>query len=93
MSDMTVQQAVQDELTWDPMVDAYQIAVSVDDGEVTLRGTVGSLPQKIRAGHDAKHLNGVRDVKNQLEVRLVVGDQHDDAELRAQVLQALDKRG
>jgi osmotically-inducible protein OsmY len=84
-----LQQAVRDELWWDPFLDAGQIAVSGDEGVVTLRGTVGSLPQKIAAGRDAKRIHGVRDVKNQLEVRPVIGGQHDDAELRAKVLQAL----
>jgi osmotically-inducible protein OsmY len=71
------------------MVDAEQIAVSADDGVVTLRGTVGSLPQKIAASDDAKLVYGVRKVENQLEVRPVIGEQHDDAELRARVLQSL----
>jgi osmotically-inducible protein OsmY len=88
VSNTTLEQDVKDELWYDPMVDAGQIAVSAADGVVTLRGTVGSLPQKIRAGRDTKRVTGVRDVNNDLDVRLVVGDQHDDAELRAQVLQA-----
>jgi osmotically-inducible protein OsmY len=89
MSNATVQLAVKDQLMWDPMIDAEQIAVTADDGVVTLRGTIGSLPQKIGATDDAKQVYGVRDVKNQLEVRPVIGEQHDDAELRARVLQAL----
>ena len=88
MSNATLQTDVKDQLRFDPMIDAAQIAVSADDGVVTLRGTVGSLPQKIAAGRDAKRVTGVREVKNELNVRLVVGDQHDDAELRAKVLQA-----
>jgi osmotically-inducible protein OsmY len=89
MSNATLEKAVRDELFWDPMLDIAQIAVSADDGVVTLRGTVGSLPQKIGAGRAAKNVKGVYEVKNQLEVRPVIGDQHDDAELRARVLQAL----
>jgi osmotically-inducible protein OsmY len=89
MSNETVVKAVNDQVRWDPMIDGDQIAVSVDDGVVVLRGTVGSLRQKIEAGSDAKRVHGVREVQNQLEVRLVVGEQHDDAELRARVLQAL----
>jgi osmotically-inducible protein OsmY len=88
VSNTTLEQDVKDELWYDPMIDAAQIAVSAADGVVTLRGTVGSLPQKIGAGRDAKRVSGVREVKNDLDVRLVVGDEHDDAELRAKVLQA-----
>jgi osmotically-inducible protein OsmY len=90
MSNATLQQAVKEELWYDPMVDAAQIAISADGGVVTLRGTVGSLPQKIGAGRDAKRVNGVSEVKNELQVRPVIGDQQrNDAELRANVLQAL----
>lgn len=89
MSKATVEHAVNEELKWDPRLDAAQIAVSAEDGIVTLRGTVGSLPQKLVAGHDTKHIEGVRAVKNLLEVHPVIGDRHNDAELRAAVLQAL----
>jgi len=34
---------VTEELYWDPKVDSAAIAVSVDSGVVTLRGTVGSF--------------------------------------------------
>jgi|GraSoiStandDraft_16_1057320.scaffolds.fasta_scaffold1106936_2 BON domain len=37
---------VGDELFWDPKVDSAAIAVSANDGEITLRGTVGSLREK-----------------------------------------------
>ena len=37
---------VSDELFWDPKVDNVAIAVSVNDGKITLRGTVGSLREK-----------------------------------------------
>jgi osmotically-inducible protein OsmY len=40
---------VNDELFWDPKVDNTPIAVSADDGRITLRGTVGSLREKREA--------------------------------------------
>jgi osmotically-inducible protein OsmY len=89
MENATLQLAVKSELMLDPKVDASEIAVSADEGVVTLQGTVGSLRQKIEAGRDAKRVYGVRDVKNQLEVRILPGDRKDDAELRGVVLQAL----
>jgi osmotically-inducible protein OsmY len=86
---MTVQTAVKAELMMDPKIDASEIAVSADDGVVTLQGTVGSLRQKIEAGRDAKSVYGVTDVDNQLQVRILAGDRKGDAELRGTVLQAL----
>ena len=43
MRDDRLERDVSDELRWDPKVDEKGIAVHVDEGDVTLRGTVGSL--------------------------------------------------
>ena len=80
---------VTDELFWDPKVDNAAIAVSADDGVVTLRGTVGSLRQKREAQKDAERVWGVRSVKDELQVRLLNDDRREDADLRGAVLQAL----
>jgi osmotically-inducible protein OsmY len=90
MVNMQVQKAVSEELASEPRVDHHQIAVfAADDGTVTLRGTVGSPRQKIEAGRAVKRVYGVTEVKNELEVRPLIGDRRDDAELRGAVLQAL----
>jgi osmotically-inducible protein OsmY len=80
---------VTDELFWDPKVDSAAIAVSVDDGVVTLRGTVGSFREKREAKHDAESIYGVKDVKSELEVRILDDYRRSDAELRGAVLQAM----
>jgi hypothetical protein len=49
MANETLERHVTDELWWDPKIDSEAIAVSVDDGIVTLRGTVGSFRQKREA--------------------------------------------
>ncbi len=51
--DMTIRQEVVARLENDVRVDDALVAVSVDDGEVTLRGTVGSLQEKTQAQADA----------------------------------------
>jgi osmotically-inducible protein OsmY len=89
MENATLQLAVKSELMLDPKVDASEIAVSADAGVVTLQGTVGSLRQKIEAGRDAKNVYGVYDVDNRLQVRILLDDRKDDAQLRGTVLQAL----
>jgi osmotically-inducible protein OsmY len=73
----------------DPRVDEAETAVSVEEGVVTLRGTVGSLGAKRAAEQDAKRVPGVTEVHNELEVRLLTGRHRDDAELRGAVLQVL----
>jgi osmotically-inducible protein OsmY len=89
MSDNDLQRYVTDELQWDPKVDNEAIAVSVDDGVVTLRGTVGSFREKQDAKHDVERVYGVTQVENDLDVRILNKDRRSDAELRGDVLQAL----
>jgi osmotically-inducible protein OsmY len=89
MSNDELSRHVTDELFWDPKVDNAAIAVSADDGEVTLRGTVGNLRQKLDAKKDAERVWGVKSVNDELEVRLLNEDRRADADLRGSVLQAL----
>ena len=89
MSNNDLERSVTDELYWDPKVDNAAIAVSADDGLVTLRGTVGSFRQKREATQDAERVFGVESVKNDLQVRIMNQDRRDDADLRGDVLQAL----
>jgi osmotically-inducible protein OsmY len=78
-----------DELFWDPKVDSNAIAVAVDDGKITLRGTVGSLREKREARKAAQRVLGVTSVDNQLQVKLMNDQKRTDSELRGDVLQAL----
>src|SRR5258708_21008733 len=80
---------VSDELFWDPKLDSTAIAVSTDDGNVTLRGTVGSLREKREAKKAAERVFGVISVDTQLQVKLMNDDKRADADLRGDVLQAL----
>ena len=80
---------VTDELFWDPKVDSEAIAISADDGKVTLRGTVGSFHEKREARKAAERVYGVTSVQNDLQVRLMNDDKRADADLRGDVLQAL----
>ena len=89
MSHDDLQRYVTDELYWDPKVDSAAIAVSVGDGVVTLRGTVGSFREKQEAKHDAERIYGVKEVENELDVRILNEHRRSDAELRGAVLQAM----
>jgi osmotically-inducible protein OsmY len=89
MSDDELQVRVFEELRSDPKLATTSIAVAADSGVVTLRGTAGALRQKIEAQRAAERVYGVKKVKNELEVQLIAGNRKEDAELRADVLQAL----
>lgn len=89
MSNDQLVSSVTDELIWDPKVDSAAIAISADDGVVTLRGTVGSFREKREAKQDAERVYGVENVNNELQVRILEGNRRDDADLRGDVLRAL----
>lgn len=89
MTDAELEVNVTAELAWEPKVDSEEIAVSADNGTVTLRGTVGSFRQKREAGKAAQRVYGVLAVNNDLDVRILTEEQQEDAELRGDVLQAL----
>ena len=67
-SDERIREEVADRMTDDWSLDASDITVTVEDGEVTLSGTVSSRDQKRRAEDVAERVSGVRDVSNQLRV-------------------------
>jgi osmotically-inducible protein OsmY len=89
MTNYDVERYVTEELHWDPKLDDRAIAVSADDGVVTLRGTVGSLREKLDAKKDAERVYGVTSVEDKLEVRILNKHRRADADLRGAVLQAL----
>ena len=74
----------------DPRIpDPEEIAVSVDEDAVTLRGTVGSFSQRRAAVRDARGVEGVQYVYDDLSVRLMDAAQRSDAELRGMALQSI----
>lgn len=70
LDDNRIQQRVLEELKWDPQVDPKDVGVEVDNGVVTLTGTVESYPMKFAAEDAAKRVLGVKAVANDIEVKL-----------------------
>ena len=68
-SDGRILEDVNDRLTDDPFLDASDIEVSVEKGEVTLSGQVSSRHDKRRAEDLAENVSGVKHVQNNLRVR------------------------
>jgi osmotically-inducible protein OsmY len=79
--DSDIKRDVEDELRWDPDIDATDIALSVHNGVVTLAGFVRSFIQKYEAESDAKRIAGVVGVVNDIEVRLPGIDERPDPEI------------
>ena len=83
--------AVQSALLRDPRIPhPAEIAISADEiGSVTLRGTVGSLPQRRAAVDDVRDVGGVLNVIDKLEINLREPDRRPDDELRGRALERL----
>jgi osmotically-inducible protein OsmY len=86
----TIEDAVRDSLALDPRIpDPEQVAVSSDGATVTLRGTVPSFSQRRAAARDAAKIDGVYDVDDELQVRLMGDSRREDADIRGIALQIL----
>lgn len=69
LSDRTIREAVVDELSWTSDVDAKHILVAVEDGVVTLAGTVGSVEERNAARKAVLRIRGVIAFADELAVR------------------------
>jgi osmotically-inducible protein OsmY len=90
-TDTRIANDVRAALERDPRIeDPRAIAVYADEiGSVMLRGTVGSLVQRLAAVHAARGTDGVFDVVDDLRVHLPLADRRADDDLRGAALQRL----
>jgi osmotically-inducible protein OsmY len=87
VTDMSITDAVEDELVWDSAVPALLIDVMTADGIVTLRGSVDNILAKERAERIAMTVKGVRAVVNEIHVNPPF--QRTDRQIQKDVEQAL----
>jgi osmotically-inducible protein OsmY len=73
-----VYEAVEQELDFDPLIDASNIIVVNLRGDVALNGSVPSYPQYLEASAAARRVAGVGRVDNHLDVILPDDDYRDD---------------
>jgi len=66
--DGAIRKAVEDALSYDPRVKAFDISTQVDNGKVVLEGKVDNISAKFSAGEDARNTVGVTSVTNNIEV-------------------------
>lgn len=88
--DVDIQQDVLDELSFDPQIYRTDVGVEVDDGVVTLTGTVASFAEKWAAEEAAFRVEGVRALANDITVKLPGGGIPDDTEIAMRVANAFE---
>ena len=79
--DSHLQQAVLDELNWEPSVTAAHIGVAANAGVITLTGHVISFAQKHAAETAVRRVKGVKAVAEEIEVRLPYETKRSDEEI------------
>ncbi|MEI9939173.1 MAG: BON domain-containing protein [Pseudomonadota bacterium] len=89
-SDIQLKQDVERELAWDPKINAAQIGVTVNQGAVSLLGTVDTYAEKWAAEDAAKRVNGVRTIALDLTVKVLGHHKHDDSEIAAAIERTLE---
>ena len=89
-TDLRLQDHVQQELRWDSRLDAADIGVAIQDGVVTLSGTVKTFAESKAAQEAAFRVFGVRDVANDIHVRVPGSLTRTDAEIARAVRAALE---
>ena len=67
--DAELQKRVIQELGWDSRINAPEIGVVVEEGQVRLTGTVATYAEKIAAQEAAHRVTGVLDVANDIQVK------------------------
>jgi len=88
-TDQALRAEVLRELEWDPEVDETRIAVSVENGAVTLAGHVSGYPEKVAAVRAVERVLGVRAVADELVVEPPDQSLHDDVEIAEAIAKEL----
>ncbi len=71
-TDVAIKKDVLEELKWQPDIDETQIGVIVEEGIVTLTGTLDSFAKKLAAERAVKKVAGVRGLA--MDVQVLFGE-------------------
>ena len=93
LDDGWIQEQVLEELRSDPAVEPTDVGVEVDNGVVTLTGTVESYAMKAAAERAAHRVLGLKAVANDLQVVLPSGRTPTDTDIATAAADALEADG
>lgn len=85
----SLHEQVLEALEAEPRVDAAKVGIAVEDGVVTLSGTLGTFTEKWAAEAAVKSVKGVRGIANELRVDLPGMHVRDDADVAKTVVEVL----
>jgi osmotically-inducible protein OsmY len=89
-TDTQIHRDVLEELRWDSRVDETEVGVEVDNGVVTLTGTVTSWAKRMAAQEAARRVSGVLDVANDIQVKVSGALTRTDTEIAQAVRRTLE---
>ncbi len=87
--DIRLQEAVLEELNWEPSVAAAHIGVTANAGIITLTGHVESFAEKYAAEKATRRVRGVKAIAEEIEVKLPFDSQRRDDEIAEAVIDRL----
>jgi osmotically-inducible protein OsmY len=90
MSDAGLKSLVEEELEFEPRVNAAHIGVAARDGVVTLTGHVASYAEKVAAEKAAQRVRGVKAIAEEIEVRYPYGGARSDDEIATRAANILE---
>lgn len=89
-TDLQLKHDVEQELSFDPRINAAHVGVRVDHGAVTLMGTVDTFGEKWAIEDATKKVSGVRTIAQDLTVKTISAHERSDSEIAAAVDRALE---
>jgi osmotically-inducible protein OsmY len=88
-SDASIRCQVENELTWEPSLDATGIMVKVQQGVVTLGGNVPHYADRWTAEQVAKRVSGVCAIANDIEITMPKAGERSDTEIASAAVNTL----
>lgn len=86
-ADSEIKSSIEKILKWNPEIEADDIDISVNNGIVTLRGSVDAFWVKFRVQEIISNLSGINDIKN--DIAIVLKEDYDDKEIAEGIVKAL----
>jgi osmotically-inducible protein OsmY len=84
-----LQKDVMDELKWEPCVTATELGVSVNNGVVTLSGTVPTFAEKFAAERATRRVAGVQTITEEIQVTPLGMHKRSDREIAETAMRAI----